>query len=262
MSFEIASRLFCSFLSLSLIIQTIEFLTLSSSADVRTNWAWSVQRGDLSHASKFIRGFFDFIFRDSVHSTHLVLRLLFAMSLVWGVTLFSGIFLFLSTIILLIRWRGAFNGGSDFMTVCTVTGLLIVVTASQFVDEAKAWTAALWYVTIHSITSYFMSGAVKLLNGHWRKGVALTYFLDGGLYGPLSENSLFRKPLIAILASWSFILWEMSFPLVLIDQQLAVGFCVIAFVFHLLVFRFFGLNRFVWAWTATFPAIIYCSGQF
>jgi hypothetical protein len=35
----------------------------------------------------------------------------------------------------------------------------------------------------------------------------------------------------------------------------------VAAVFHLLVFRFFGLNRFVWAWCASFPAIIYCSGQ-
>lgn len=262
MSLEIVIRLFCSFLSLSLIIQTIEFLTLSNSADVRTKWAWSVQRGDLSHSNKLLRGFFDFVFRDSVHLIHLVLRLLFAMSLFWGVTLFSGTFLFISTIMLLIRWRGAFNGGSDFMTVVTVTGLLIAVTASHFVDEAQAWIAALWYVTIHSVTSYFMSGAVKLLNSQWRKGTALTHFLDGGLYGPLSKNSLFRKSVIAILASWSFILWEMSFPLVFIDQQLAVVFCAIAFVFHLLVLRYFGLNRFVWAWTATFPAIIYCSGQF
>lgn len=262
MSLEIAHRLFSALLAMSLIIQTIEFLSLSNSSDVRTKWAWSIQRGDLSHTNKLLRRFFDFIFSDSVHLIHLVLRLIFVLSLFWGVTIFSGIFLFLSTIILLIRWRGAFNGGSDFMTVVTVTGQLIVVTASYFVDEAQAWTAALWYVTIHSVTSYFMSGVVKLLNSQWRKGTALTYFLDGGLYGPLSDHSLFRKSVIAILASWSFILWEISFPLVLIDQQLAVYFCMIAFGFHILVFRFFGLNRFVWAWTATFPAIIYCSGQF
>jgi len=262
MSLEIASRLFSSCLALSLIIQSIEFLTLSDSAEVRTKWAWSVQRGDLSHANKLLRGFFDFIFCDSVHLVHLLLRLFVAVSLFWGITFYSGIFLFLSTVILLIRWRGAFNGGSDFMTVVTVTGLLIVVITSHFVDEMQAWTAALWYVAIHSVTSYFMSGAVKLLNSQWRKGTVLIYFLDGGLYGPLSKNSLFRKPVIAILSSWAFILWEISFPLVLIDQQLAVYFCAIAFLFHLLVFRFFGLNRFVWAWTATFPAIIYCSGQF
>ena len=124
MSHEIAHRLFSALLAMSLIIQTIEFLSLSISSDVRTKWTWSIQRGDLSHTNKLLRGFFDFIFSDSVHLIHLVLRLIFVLSLFWGVTIFSGIFLFLSTIILLIRWRGAFNGGSDFMTVVTVTGPL------------------------------------------------------------------------------------------------------------------------------------------
>jgi hypothetical protein len=28
-----------------------------------------------------------------------------------------------------------------------------------------------------------------------------------------------------------------------------------------LVFWFFGLNRFFWAWVASFPAIVWCAGQ-
>jgi hypothetical protein len=37
-------------------------------------------------------------------------------------------------------------------------------------------------------------------------------------------------------------------------------YCAIALVFHLLVFVFFGLNRFVWAWVVSFPALLYWAG--
>ncbi|UUZ62889.1 hypothetical protein LP417_24100 [Polaromonas sp. P1-6] len=36
-------------------------------------------------------------------------------------------------------------------------------------------------------------------------------------------------------------------------------FCAVAAVFHFLVFWFFGLNRFFWAWISTFPAVLYCA---
>jgi hypothetical protein len=55
--------------------------------------------------------------------------------------------------------------------------------------------------------------------------------------------------------------WECLAPLALLDARLAVVFCLIAALFHFLVFWFFGLNRFFWAWLSTFPAIIWCAGQ-
>jgi hypothetical protein len=65
--------------------------------------------------------------------------------------------------------------------------------------------------------------------------------------------------MLAMLCSWSFTLWEGLFPLALLDVRLAAVFCAIATVFHFLVFWFFGLNRFFWAWLSTFPAILYCA---
>ena len=261
MSLDLAIRSFEILLALSLIVQTTEYLVLARRQDVHAVWMWSVQKGDLQHSHRIVGLIFNLLYRDEIHILHLSLRLICAISFIWGVTLVSSLFIFFSTIVLLIRWRGAFNGGSDFMTVVAVTGLVIAMVATEFVDKERAWNVALWYVAIHSITSYFMSGAVKLLNSHWRNGGALIYFLDRGLYGPLSEYSLFKRPVIAILASWSFIIWEILFPLVLFDEVIAVAFVITAFGFHLLVFRFFGLNRFVWAWVVTFPAIIYCSNS-
>ena len=147
------------------------------------------------------------------------------------------------------------------MTLVFATSITTGAVGSLIFDPRKAWDFALWYAAIQAITSYFCSGVVKLFSADWRSGRALTYFLDGGLYGPLRPNSTFRRFPVARLCSWAFILWECAFPFVLLARDLAILWCCIAAVFHLLVFIFFSLNRFFWAWVAMFPAIIYCSGR-
>ena len=248
-------------LATSLLIQTLEFLRLSRFADARRVWSWQLQRGDVAHTSVWLQKLFDWLFQEHVHQAHLLLRLGTAASLYFGVSLVSAVFLFVSSLLILIRWRGAFNGGSDFMTMVVLTGLLVSQLAQPFVGPVIAWKAGLWYITIHSISSYFISGTIKLVSSDWRSGRVLIYFLDGGLYGPLSNDSLLRKKSIAVTASWSFIVWDCLFPLALAGPQWAMLWCGIATLFHFLVFRFFGLNRFFWAWAASFPAIIYCSTQ-
>lgn len=261
MSLDLAIDWFTRLLAFSLVIQSIEWISLSKYFSDSDVFVWSIQRRDLRHTSKIFQIFFQYLFADHIYFLHLFMRLCAALSLVIAPHPMTAIFLFLGTIILLIRWRGAFNGGSDFMSLVTVTGLVIGTAGSVFIDREAAWAAAFWYVTIHSMSSYFMSGAVKLLNPYWRKGRALIHFLDGGLYGPLSEQSVFKHSLIAVVASWGFILWEISFPWTLFDITIAYIYCGIACLFHLLVFRFFGLNRFVWAWVTTFPALLYCAGR-
>ena len=59
------------------------------------------------------------------------------------------------------------------------------------------------------------------------------------------------------MISWVFILWEGLFGLVFLDVRLAWLACASGVVFHFMVFRYFGLNRFFWAWLATYPALIY-----
>ena len=76
------------------------------------------------------------------------------------------LWLFASSVVLLLRWRGAFNGGSDFMNLILVIGLAI----GEIID----WRAGLTFVAIQSASSYFISGAVKLLQPEWRSGIALT----------------------------------------------------------------------------------------
>ena len=122
------------------------------------------------------------------------------------------------------------------------------------------WAMGLSYIAIYTLSSYFVSGWIKLLQPEWRSGQALTVFLNGGLYGPLPPNSLFRHPKVACASSWAFILWESAFPLVLIYPEWAVFFICVAAGFHFMVFWFFGLNRFFWAWLTNLTAVwFFCS---
>ena len=255
----VALRAFECLLAVSLLIQTIEYLRMTPVQQLDALWRWDIQRDDLAHASTALRRLFDWLYRDRVHHAHLLLRLGAAASLFAGSSIVSASFLFASQVVILIRWRGAFNGGSDFMTVIALTGLVIAHWGRLFVDPALAWQAGLGYVCIHAMTSYFISGAIKLFSAEWRRGIALPYFLDGGIHGPLAPDSAFRRRDVAILCSWSFILWECAVPLVLLGPVFAIAFCAVATLFHFLVFVFFGLNRFVWAWMVSYPAIIYCA---
>ena len=245
----------------SLSIQTLEYLRMGSATADSNFWSWQLQRADIPNA--LVRAWLDVLFKPLVHRLHLLLRLLAATYLgVQGATLGGMLFLFMGNLLILIRWRGAFNGGSDFMTLVVLTGLLISQVFDALGDAHLGWQACFWYIAIQAITSYFMSGSVKLLRKEWRNGSAMTIFLNAAIYGPLSPNHPLRNRALALLGSWSFIIWEMLFPFGLLDPRLAAFFCAVAAVFHFLVFWFFGLNRFFWAWLCSFPAIIWSSAQF
>jgi hypothetical protein len=245
----------------SLLLQTLEYLRMGRYTADDGFWSWRLQRADIPNAA--FRRVLDVLFKPRVHQLHLVLRLCGAVVLAWqGASLPLIVFLFAGNLLILIRWRGAFNGGSDFMTLVVLTGLLMAQVIGAFGHVALGWQAGFWYIAIQSITSYFMSGSVKLLRPEWRNGSAMTIFLNGAIYGPLPPNHPLRHTGLAMLGSWGFIVWEILFPLSLFDPRLAAMFCTVAAVFHFLVFWFFGLNRFFWAWLCSFPAILWCSAQF
>ena len=262
MSLGMAARSVEILCGLSLIIQTIEFLNLREALGPQGVWTYAIGRDDLAHASKPVQNLFTFLAREDVWLLHLVLRLLAALVLIIdGSSLPLVGFLFAGTLVILIRWRGAFNGGSDFMTIVVLSGLLIAMLVGASGDSELGWRAGMIYIAIHAASSYFISGGIKLLNPEWRSGEALALFLDGGIYGPLSRLSLYWLRPVAMLCSWAFIVWECLVPLAFFDAELAVIYCAVAGLFHFLVFWYFGLNRFVFAWLASFPAIIYVASQ-
>jgi hypothetical protein len=66
-------------------------------------------------------------------------------------------------------------------------------------------------------------------------------------------------PLLARAAAWAFIVWEGVFPLVLFKPDWVWLFGGVALLFHFLVFWFFGLNRFFWAWATNLSSVFFLS---
>ncbi len=250
-----AARAFEILLGWSLLLQSIEQLRVQALDRVGD---WAIQRTELPAHPRWLRPLLDATFRPAAYLSMLWLRAgLAVLMMAGGLPLAGAVALFAIALLLLLRWRGAFNGGSDFMTLVGLTGLLIAHGVGAYAGMTQGWRAGLWYVALQSLTSYFMSGWVKLLRPEWRSGRALPFFLDTGIYGPLAADSVFRRPALTRACAWGFTVWEGCFPLALLDVRLAAVFCAVAAVFHFLVFWFFGLNRFFWAWLVTFPAILY-----
>jgi hypothetical protein len=252
-----AIRIFEVLLGWSLLLQTLEYLKLVRMDRVGD---WGIQRQEIPNRP--VRWFLDHLFEARIYKALLWTRCVLSLVLMAGhAELGVSFALFVLAVLLLLRWRGAFNGGSDFMTLVGLTGLLLAHGLGTLTEPAQAWRIALWYVTLQSLGSYFVSGWIKLMRPEWRSGLALTVFLDQAVHGPLPDKSIFRSPMVARLCSWSFILWEGLFPLALWSFHVAAVFCAVAAVFHFLVYWFFGLNRFFWAWLSTFPAILYCASR-
>ncbi len=261
MSLALAVRAFELLLGWSLVLQTLEYLRLPALDRISH---WPIQRSELPARPAGLRPLLDRLLAPGAYRGLLLLRGLLALALMAGLLrgpagLLGALLLFGIALLLLFRWRGAFNGGSDFMTLVGLSGLLIAQALAAAGEPVLGWRAGLWYVTLQSLTSYFVSGWVKLLRPEWRTGRALPVFLDTGVYGPIAPGSVYRHPAVARGVAWLFTVWEGLFPLALLDLRLAVFFCASGAVFHYLVFWFFGLNRFFWAWLATYPAVLYCA---
>lgn len=150
------------------------------------------------------------------------------------------------------RFQGAYNGGSDKMA-------LLALSCLGLAHLAPAWAdIALGYLAVQLVLSYFVSGWVKLTNPQWRSGAALTQVFRFSAY-PVSENlrRLANHPRLMQSASLGVIGFEVLFPLALLHPLVLGVALVIAAGFHLLNALLFGLNRFLWIWIATYPALIW-----
>lgn len=150
----------------------------------------------------------------------------------------SVVMMWLTTWGLALRWRGTFNGGSDFMTFHILFPWWVSLTWPQFER------ACLYYIAIMVLLSYFVAGLVKVIRMEWLNGRALQEFLSR--YG----HDLSLR--VALVVSGLVLVFELLSPLALIFPT---QFVVLAFLFHLANFYFFGLNRFVFAWLAAYPTI-------
>ncbi|MEP3638021.1 MAG: HTTM domain-containing protein [Paracoccaceae bacterium] len=152
------------------------------------------------------------------------------------------------------RFDGPYNGGADKMSLLILTCLSLA-----HIAPTRFWAEmALSYLAIQVVLSYFVSGWVKLRNPDWRNGTALRDVFGFSAY-PATENlrRLSDAPLLTFAASWVVIAIEVTFPLALASSVVLLAALAATAVFHLANVVVFGLNRFLWAWLAAYPSLIW-----
>ncbi len=193
-------------------------------------------------------------------------RLLFGTRIVLCAAVVAGIAspwplvaLALLSLLILRRFQGPYNGGSDRM------GLLALwcLTLAHVLPTQKGRELAFAYLGAQLVLSYVIAGWVKIVSPDWRRGRALAEVFAFSTY-PVSEGlrAWADRPRLLLVMSWAVMLFEIALPLTLLSQpSLMVGLAIAA-AFHLANACLFGLNRFFWTWLAVYPALIWLQGRF
>lgn len=267
------------FIAIALIQQTLEMLKLRKCCAEGGIWRWSILQSEFIVFPRFIQRFLSFALSDTHFQYLLFLQLACSTLLLFTSQPMLMLFLFMSASLIAMRFRGTFNGGSDYMT-------LIILAALTF---ARSWPRAvgpaIWYIGIQAGLSYFVAGLVKIKEPRWRNGrmlrdfLSLTNYTIPGRIQKLCQigrtaktptsvqlsgnfaNSLQSK-LPFFLASWVVILFECLFPLAFLSPQVGWVFLFCGFLFHLGNVYLLGLNRFLFVWIAAYPAIYHMSALF
>lgn len=157
-------------------------------------------------------------------------------------------------VMMLKRFAGPYNGGSDRMSLLLICGLCLI----HFIPSPFWREAIFGYVALQVVLSYFMAGWVKMVNPEWRAGHALRDVFLFTAY-PVSDSlrGWANKPRVLYFASWVVMLVEVLFPLALLTQTTLTIGLAIATCFHLANAFLFGLNRFFWIWLAAYPSLLW-----
>ena len=258
MTLLISLKIIQTIIALAVFLQTLEYLSLKDTFTGNGVWRWGEIKKEFLFLPNIIQQFFNFFLMDRHFIFLLWIRLLVSVLFIFYSSFFFTFFLFLSSLLVAQRFRGSFNGGSDYMSLIILSALCVQTMAPSFVITK----GVLWYIAIQSATSYFIAGIIKLKLSSWRNGVALTQFIQSPNYGPptLIRRLLSQKQL-AFLAAWVVIIFEITFPFILVQHNGNIIFIwlLLGFLFHLSNVFIFGLNRFLIVWLATYPAIYFCA---
>jgi hypothetical protein len=136
------------------------------------------------------------------------------------------------------------------------------VFAGRVLPDERAGRVGLGYVAAQLVLSYFVAGSVKLRQGAWRDGSALSALLGARQYAPSPSRALrVASGPVAPLASRALVLFECAFPLALCGRPYCLVLMAIGAAFHVVNARVLGLNRFLWAWLAAYPALWFWAAQ-
>lgn len=236
------------FLGLLALIQGGELLVMSRTWSERGVWRWNSLAPEIGSGFRLLLGASPFTLLNSVRIAAAFIAVVNPNVIVLGVLL-------VAHVLTMIRWLGSYNGGSDYMA-----SLLLLFTFIGLLFPDSMATVCLWYITFQLCLSYFKAGLVKIRKEKWRRGEAISKFVLSPIYerDPLTSR-IFESKSLSLVISWVTMIFELTFPLALLDQRIAIAYMSVAVIFHLGNAYVFGLNRFVFAWIAAYPALYWCA---
>jgi len=157
-------------------------------------------------------------------------------------------------VMILRRFHGPYNGGSDRMSLL----VLCCLTLALFMPVERWRAVAFAYLAAQLTLSYFVSGWVKIVNPDWRSGRALRDVFSFSAY-PVGENlrGWADYPGLLRVMCWAVMGFELLFPLCLITRPTLIAGLAIAATFHFANACLFGLNRFFWIWLTAYPSLLW-----
>lgn len=264
---EIVVNLILIIACLGLIISSAEDIYSSKIFDVDELLSWEVLK--YSKKSMYSDPFWVFIskfFREPVFKSILWIRLVTCSILLLVCFLnFGGDFVrgFLIVLILAISiflsLRSIYGlDGAHQMNIIILFGLTFYFLQSE---NTFGRDFSLFFIAGQSLSSYFLAGAFKLKGHKWRNGTAISGIMTTKIYGHSYFGQIvMRNPMICYFLSWGTICFELFFIFsVVCDPIVLYAFLILGFLFHSLNCLLMGLNGFLYAFVATYPAIIYLS---
>ncbi|MFF5069958.1 alpha/beta fold hydrolase [Micromonospora olivasterospora] len=133
------------------------------------------------------------------------------------------------------------------------------VTVARSSRQPRVADAALWFLGLQSTLNYAASGWVKMVSPTWRTGRALPGVMRTVTYGHEGAwRTAERFPVAARTLGHAVLAMECLFPLVFVARgRLAPTFVGSAAAFHAVNAAAMGLGRFVGAFCAMHPAVLY-----
>jgi len=239
-------------------IITLEILSVRKELDGGGVYPWPVMRLSAPRRPAALQSVREAMFGTPGVVILLSLRLLSAATLVFAsaesITLVAILVLAALLVTFSVRLRWAQEAADD-ISVQVALGLA----AFAVCRSLGAPSVGLYYIAAFSALAYVTSGATKLVEPAWRSGVALGRVVNLRSFGaPWAADLLLPRPRLRSVLSWAVMLSEVCFPLaLLLPAGGAVAVLAAGLVFHLAVALCMGLNTFVWAFLATYPAILF-----
>ena len=113
------------------------------------------------------------------------------------------------------------------------------------------------FIAAQTAFSYFVAGAVKALGREWRNGTAVERVIRTEVYGNrFFYRFLRRHPRLSESVTYSTVVLETLFPLLLLHRGTGKMALASMFAFHAANVPLMGLGRFFLVFTSTYPAVV------